>query len=166
MKIFQWLLAFLLAGCSSSGPLPVTLTPSPIPTQTPVAPTLTATIEPSPTWTAFPTSTPEPQGCLRPPDDYTRVEVNGSILNQRTRAMLSYAQDLYGGEIQLTDSAIAQGSYSTGVSASLGTHDGGGGVDLSVLRQGTYTVLWDDIEPVLHALRVAGFAAWLREYSV
>jgi hypothetical protein len=26
-------------------------------------------------------------------------------------------------------------------------------------------VLWDDIESLLHALRVAGFAAWLREYG-
>lgn len=26
-------------------------------------------------------------------------------------------------------------------------------------------MLWDDIEPVLHALRAAGFAAWLREYG-
>jgi hypothetical protein len=34
-----------------------------------------------------------------------------------------------------------------------------------VLRQGTYTVLWDDIEPLLRALRAAGFAAWLREYG-
>jgi hypothetical protein len=93
------------------------------------------------------------------------VEVNGTILNQRTLAMLIHAQELYGGEIQLTGYAITQGSYSTGVSASFGTHDGGGAIDLSVLRQGTYTVLWDDIDPLLHALRAAGFAAWLREYG-
>ena len=30
---------------------------------------------------------------------------------------------------------------------------------------GTYTVLWDDVEPLLRALRAAGFAAWLREYG-
>ena len=38
-------------------------------------------------------------------------------------------------------------------------------MDLSVLRHGTYTVLWDDIPVMIHALRVAGFAAWLREYG-
>ena len=38
-------------------------------------------------------------------------------------------------------------------------------MDLSVLHRGTYTVLWDDIGPLIHALRVAGFAAWLREYG-
>jgi hypothetical protein len=93
------------------------------------------------------------------------VEANGETLNLRTLSMLGHAQALYGGEIELIGDAITQGSYSTGVSASFGTHDGGGAVDLSVLAEGTYTVLWDDINPLLRALRVAGFAAWLREYG-
>jgi hypothetical protein len=79
--------------------------------------------------------------------------------------MLAHAQELYGGELEITGSAITQGSYSNSVSASFGTHAGGGAVDLSVLRKGTYTILWDDIDPLLHALRAAGFAAWLREYG-
>ena len=139
-------------------------------TFTPVTPSLTATqtpIPPTPTATTIPTSTatPEPTGCLKPPDDYTRVQVNGSTLNQRTLAMLAHAQELYGGEIDLTGHAITQGSYTNSVSASFGTHAGGGAVDLSVLRHGTYTVLWDDIPALIHALRAAGFAAWLREYG-
>ena len=87
------------------------------------------------------------------------------MLNQRTLAMLAHAQQLYGGEIDLTGYAITQGSYNRSVEASFGTHSGGGAVDLSVLQRGTYTVLWDDIEPLIHALRTAGFAAWLREYG-
>lgn len=79
--------------------------------------------------------------------------------------MLTHAQELYGGELELTGSAITQGSYTDSVAASFGTHAGGGAVDLSVMRRGTYTVLWDDIEPLLRALRAAGFAAWLREYG-
>jgi hypothetical protein len=134
-------------------------------TLTPLPPTLTATAVSSPTNTALPTATPEPLGCLKPPDDYTRVEINGWTVNQRTLTMLAHAQELYGGEIELTGHAITQGSYHDNGSASFGTHLGGGAVDLSVLRRGTYTVLWDDIEPVIHALRVAGFAAWLREYG-
>jgi hypothetical protein len=90
---------------------------------------------------------------------------HGQILNQRTLAMLSHAQGLYGGEIELTGYAITQGSYTEAVSASFGTHAGGGAVDLSVLRRGTYTVLWDDLEPLIRALRAAGFAAWVREYG-
>jgi hypothetical protein len=89
----------------------------------------------------------------------------GQILNQRTLAMLSHAQGLYGGEIELTGYAITQGSYTEAVAASFGTHSGGGAVDLSVLRRGTYTVLWDDLEPLIRALRAAGFAAWVREYG-
>jgi hypothetical protein len=162
------LLTFLLAGCLGPGgafAFPETFTPSPLPTQTPLPPTLTVTVAPSPTETMQPTSTPEPFGCQKPAEDYTRVEVNGSTLNQRTLSMLAHAQELYGGELEITNHTITQGSYTKNVSASFGTHEGGGAVDLSVLRRGTYTVLWDDIEPLLHALRVAGFAAWLREYG-
>ena len=102
---------------------------------------------------------------MKPPDDYTRIEVNGWTLNLRTFAMLANAQQLYGGELEITGYAITQGSYNSSVEASFGTHSGGGAVDLSVLQRGTYTVLWDDIEPLLRALRAAGFAAWLREYG-
>ena len=132
-------------------------------TQTPFPPTftLTPTLTPIPS----PTSTPEPLGCLKPPEDYTLLEINGWTINQRTFAMLTHAQELYGGEIELNGYAITQGSYHDNGAASFGTHLGGGAVDLSVLRQGTYTVLWDDVEVVLHALRAAGFAAWLREYG-
>ncbi len=159
------LLLLLLVGClGSSGSPTVTetftpVTPSLTATQTPILPTLTPTAIPSPT------STPEPVGCQKPPDDYTRVEVNGETLNGRTLAMLSHAQELYGGEIELTGYAITQGSYTNSVSASFGTHSGGGAVDLSVVRRDTYTVLWDNIEPLIRALRAAGFAAWLREYG-
>jgi len=130
-----------------------------------IPPTLISITTTPPTETRLPTATPEPLGCQRPPDDYARVEINGWTLNQRTLAMLAHAWELYGGELQITSYAITQGSYHDNGSASFGTHLGGGAVDLSVLHRGTYTVLWDDIEPLLHALRVAGFAAWLREYG-
>jgi hypothetical protein len=159
-------LPLFLASCFSQ-PHPTELPATS--TSIPISPTLTLTPTaspiPAPTETPLPTSTPEPLGCLKPPDDYTRVEVNGWIINQRTLTMLAHAQELYGGELELTGYAITQGSYHDNGSASFGTHLGGGAVDLSVLSHGTYTVLWDDIEPLLHALRAAGFAAWLREYG-
>lgn len=161
-------MVLMLAGClvpRTNIAVPLTPTISSTATQTSIPPTLTLT--PTATQTTIPTqtSTPEPAGCLKPPEDYTRVEVNGSTINRRTLAMLSHAQELYGGELEITGYAITQGSYSDAVAASFGTHAGGGAVDLSVLRRGTYTVLWDDIDPVLRALRAAGFAAWLREYG-
>jgi hypothetical protein len=79
--------------------------------------------------------------------------------------MLAHARQLYGGELDIIGDAITQGSYSDAVSASFGTHAGGGAVDLSVMERGTYTVLWDDLNPLIHALRAAGFAAWVREYG-
>jgi hypothetical protein len=168
IPVWMLLLSLLPAGClatASGASTPATLPPSLTNTATPIPPTLTVTAVPLPTATLQPASTPEPYGCQKPPEDYTRVEINGSTLNQRTLAMLAHAQELYGGELDLTGNAITQGSYSDAVSASFGTHQGGGAVDLSVLREGTYTVLWDDIPPLLNALRAAGFAAWLRDYG-
>jgi hypothetical protein len=133
-------------------------------TQTP-SPTVTVTQTPTVTICPSLTSTPEPSGCQKPPEDYTRVEVNGWTINRRTLAMLAHAQKLYGGEVELTGHAITQGSYHDNGSYSFGTHLGGGAVDLSIMRHGTYTVLWDDVDPLLRALRAAGFAAWLREYG-
>jgi hypothetical protein len=162
------LVALLLVSCITPQIVNPTLPGSTLPstvTHTPIPPTPTATQTPTLTPIPSPTSTPEPAGCLKPPEDYTRLEVNGQTINQRTLAMLAHAQELYGGELDLTGYAITQGSYTASVSASFGTHAGGGAVDLSVLRAGTYTVLWDDIDPLLRALRIAGFAAWLREYG-
>lgn len=115
-----------------------------------------------------PTATPfvEPEGCQRPPGDYTRLWVNGGQFNARTVAMLDHAQAIYsaqGGTIDVR-LAITQGGYTGGaLAASFGTHDGGGAVDLSVRSHVDWSVLENQIEPLIHALRVAGFAAWLRD---
>jgi hypothetical protein len=148
---------------STASPEPPTLTathsltPTSTATRTPLPPT--ATVTPTPSETPF----PEPADCSQPPDDYTIVTVNGSSLDARTLAMLKQANAIYGGQIDLAGAAITQGSYTDSVSASFGTHAGGGAVDLSVLQPGTWTVLYDDIPTIIHALRVAGFAAWLRD---
>ena len=141
------LTSLLIAGCWSHPGLavpPETFTPampSPTSTQTLVLSPPTPAASPTPTGTMSPTSTPEPIGCQKPPDDYTRVDISGWTLNQRTLAMLAHAQKLYGGELEITGYAITQGSYHDNGSASFGTHLGGGAVDLSIMRQGTYIVL-------------------------
>ena len=79
--------------------------------------------------------------------------------------MLAYTATLYNGPIDLTDAAITQGSYTTAEPASFGTHAGGGAVDLSVMAPGTYEILYEEIDPVIRALRLAGFAAWFRDFN-
>jgi hypothetical protein len=178
--LLGWLAAGCLPGGSRNSPpgaawqttarppvsqaLAATPTSTVILTRTPV-PSATAASSPSPSPTPSITPTPEPYGCLEPSEDYTRVEVNGWVLNQRTYAMLQHAAGLYGGELDIAGYHITQGSYHDNGAASFGTHLGGGAVDLSVMREGTYTVLWDDVEPLIYALRAAGFAAWLRAYG-
>ncbi len=126
------------------------------------------TLTPPPKPTRTPTPFAEPEGCRRPPDDYTRVLIGHAQLNARTLAMLDHAQELYylgGGYVDFR-LAITQGSYNAGgVAASFGTHDGGGAVDISVRSRINWEVLYNEIEPMIRALRTAGFAAWLREAS-
>lgn len=79
---------------------------------------------------------------------YTRVSYHGVTLNARTKAMVQQAEDYLGYELTLN-----QGSYNPGgVSASGGTHDGGGAVDFAP---------WD-YERKVRVLRQVGFAAWHR----
>lgn len=108
---------------------------------------------------------PEPEGCLTPPDDYTRVRDGWAVLNARTRAMLDHAQRLYEAQAgrRYARFVITQGSYNPGVvAASFGTHDGGGAVDISVRDPETWQVLEAEMPAMIYALRVAGFAAWVR----
>jgi hypothetical protein len=84
-------------------------------------------------------------------------------LNRRTVSMLEHAQVLYGGTHDFM-LAVTQGSYSIGVDASFGTHDGGGAVDLSIRDLTNWShVLYEEVEQIINSLRHAGFAAWLRD---
>lgn len=178
--VYTWLLLFVmffLSACTTVDKTTNQITTITTSTFSPTAsathtntarPSNTATIVPSFTPTISFTPTPEfiePDDCLKPPDNYDLVEINGMYINQRTFSMLEHAQTIYGGEIELIGYHLTQGSYTNLVSASLGTHDGGGAVDLSVIQYGTYQVLYADIEPLIQALRIAGFAAWLRDFD-
>lgn len=114
----------------------------------------------------LPDDTLEREGCLLPPDDYERVFVGYAQLNRRTLAMLDHATQLLrlqGINLNFRN-LITQGSYTGGaLAASFGTHDGGGAVDISVRSAVDFSVMEDNIPSMIDALRVAGFAAWLRE---
>lgn len=85
-----------------------------------------------------------------PRNPYKRTAYGGHTVNWRTRAMLmKMSETLYGKPYELT---VYQGSYNTGVSASAGTHDGGGAVDLSP----------NDWRKKVHEGRAIGFAIWHR----
>jgi peptidoglycan hydrolase-like protein with peptidoglycan-binding domain len=101
-----------------------------------------------------PTPTPTPQDD-EPAHVYTKVTYGGKTVNTRTKTILTRAATIFGQGFTLT-----QGSYNKGVSASAGTHDGGGVVDISVSG-------WDraKMDRAVQALRKAGMAAWLRTPS-
>lgn len=81
-------------------------------------------------------------------DRYERVTFRGKTVDRWTMQALEACEKALGYELTIT-----QGSYNAGsVSASAGTHDGGGVVDLAA---------WDWRRKV-RALRDHGFAAWHR----
>lgn len=82
------------------------------------------------------------------PRPYDLTTHGGKRVDWRTKAALLKAEKMLGYEL-----TIIQGSYNAGgVSASAGTHDGGGAVDLAP---------WD-WEAKVRVLRQCGFAAWFR----
>jgi len=93
---------------------------------------------------------------------YTRVTWSGKTINARTRDALLYAQKLWRKRGNHHKSIqLAQGSYNKGgVSASAGTHDGGGVVDIRTTGVGLDPQETKDLNK---ALKDAGFAAWIRD---
>ncbi|MEU7855390.1 peptidoglycan-binding protein [Nonomuraea sp. NPDC049141] len=86
-------------------------------------------------------------------DSGARVSTGGFTINTRTRSMLAEAKRLLGRNLKLD-----QGSYNPGGDpTSAGTHDGGGVVDISVEGMSSATRT-----SVVRALRLVGFAAWVR----
>lgn len=117
------------------------------------------------TATAVPSTTP-PAGpvvaCVRPIDDYSRVEIDGETINRRTEFMLDLAVSLYDGPGDLK--RITQGSYTDAEASSFGTHAGGGAVDISIRDPADPSrILRDEVQAMVLALRRAGFAAWFRD---
>ncbi len=165
---FPFAASVQVANADAPAPIVITATPSVAIAVVPTETTSPATIPPTATEAVAiaPSATPfiEPTGCQRPPDDYGRVVVNGAKLNKRTLWMLQYARTLYKGTIDFSGTAITQGSYNPGgVTASFGTHDGGGAVDIAVIRSGV--ALRKELPDAIRALRIAGFAAWVREVN-
>ena len=82
----------------------------------------------------------------------TRVKFEDHWLDTRTRDMIVAARVRCAAPIVIT-----QGSYSTGVSQSAGTHSGGGAVDIRAVGRTD-----GEREEIVKVLRWVGFAAWLR----
>lgn len=89
----------------------------------------------------------------------SRVQWRGHKFDAQTRDMLVELDKLVGPNIAIRPT---QGSYSTAVGASAGTHAGGGAVDLSVGGAGLTP---DQVKIVVFLARRVGFAAWHRAAS-
>lgn len=100
----------------------------------------------------------EPAGCQAPPQNHTRLRLGDVVLNQRTYTMLNYAAAMYGGEVDITGRALIKGGYLRHEPSGTGIYSGGGVLDIAIIDNQDA-----EVEPLVMALRIAGFAAWLRE---
>lgn len=86
-----------------------------------------------------------------------KVKWRGVTVDDQTAEMLSELDKLVGPYVTIDPT---QGSYSTAVGASAGTHAGGGAVDLAVRQLSPFQV-----NLVVFLARRLGFAAWHRAAS-
>lgn len=87
---------------------------------------------------------------------YGRTYLQGKTCDNRTKSAFEYANRLFHKRTG-KNLVVVQGCYHRGVSASAGTHDGGGVLDLSVAGMSS-----KQIHQAVGAMRKAGFAAWHR----
>lgn len=102
---------------------------------------------PAPSWKKLPP----------PPHDYRIVSFRGVKVDVRTRVMIERAESFMRKMGISSKLSFSQGSFNSGVSASAGTHDGGGALDIRIGGFSSATA-----DNVVKALRMAGFAAWRR----
>lgn len=95
-----------------------------------------------------------------PRHDYRHVHFRGAEMNMRTKVMLQHAESLAKKMGVSVPVFVVQGSYNHGVSASGGTHDGGGALDIRTRGRSV-----SEVQKLVKAFRMAGFAAWKRGYG-
>lgn len=95
-----------------------------------------------------------------PRHDYRHVQFRGGEMNARTKVMLERAEAIAKSMGVSVPVFVVQGSYNHGVDASGGTHDGGGALDLRT--QGRSVA---EVQKLVKAMRMAGFAAWKRGFG-
>ena len=105
----------------------------------------------------------EPAGCQAPPSDYSPVRAGPRMLSARTLAMLAHAAELYSGRLDITGQAVLPSPRSAEEQENLDPVGEYGVVDLAVVERPDGRVLYEEIDPLIRALRAAGFAAWLRD---
>jgi hypothetical protein len=104
----------------------------------------------------------EPAGCDVPPDDATIVQAGDRAISRRTLTMLTNAAELYGGRFDLEKFAIITQSKLSGYLV-LQVEVDGLSLNISITRPGSSTLLYLEVDSLVIALRVAGFAAWFLE---
>jgi hypothetical protein len=104
----------------------------------------------------------EPAGCEVPPDDDSIVQAGDRTISRRTLTMLMNAAKLYGGRFDLEKFSIITQSKLSGYLV-LQVEVDGASLKISITRSGSSTLLYLEVDSLIIALRVAGFAAWFLE---
>lgn len=103
-----------------------------------------------------------PAGCKEPPNAFEILTQNGWAFSMRTYSMLEHAMQLIGGELDPVELRIVRNTTVLGRLV-FELHQNGGAIDISLLQSGMNLIPYNEIDHLVIALRVAGFAAWFRD---
>jgi len=105
-----------------------------------------------------------PAGCLRP-EDGADVEGNGWSLSQRTYGMLAHAVDLFDAVLDPGTLTIV---YANGVNNGiirLPIRVEDGALVIQMISGNGFDTRYQEVDPLIRSLRVAGFAAWFWDWD-
>jgi hypothetical protein len=103
-----------------------------------------------------------PAGCKEPSNALGMVTQDKWTLSMRTISMLEYAVELFGGEFDPIEFRIVRNTTILGRLV-FELHQKGGAINISLLQPGMHLIPYNEIDHLVIALRVAGFAAWFRD---
>ena len=107
----------------------------------------------------------DPAGC-RPPvgsDEVIRTET--WALSERSFGMLEHAVELYGGDFDPDNLVISRPSIGMNGQVRLQIHVEDDVLIIDMLSRNGYEALYVEVDPLVRALRVAGFAAWFWDWD-
>jgi len=105
-----------------------------------------------------------PAGC-RVPQDGEPVEGNGWTLSRRTYDMLGHAAELFGAVLDPGSLTIVYTNVENNGIIRLPVVEENGALQIGMISGNGFDTRYGEVEPLIRALRVSGFAAWFWDWD-
>ncbi|MBN2556943.1 MAG: LysM peptidoglycan-binding domain-containing protein [Anaerolineales bacterium] len=107
----------------------------------------------------------DPAGCRLPVGSSEIVRTETWVLSERSLGMLEHAVELYGGAFDPDTLVISRPSSGMNGQVRLPIRVEDDALFIDMLSQNGYEALYVEVDPLVRALRVAGFAAWFWDWD-